>query len=103
MLNVKEVQVISQPLRAASALFLLCVLVYGAGIYLTRVFLCEPLGACVLIASVVIGGIGCLFLCISAIKKRSIGIGIGTAIFTLALIAMFQFIGVFTLPGCSGV
>ena len=62
--------------RIVTAILLLCFVVYTFGAYLTRVYLCEPIGAWVLL-----GGVSVAIL----------------------LAAMFLLIGVLTAPGCSGV
>ena len=89
--------------RVPATLLALCFAIYAAGIYLTRAFLCQPLGAWVLFGGVAVGGLGWLLLSISTIGRRSLALGLVVAAVALVLAAMFLFIGVLTLPGCSGV
>jgi hypothetical protein len=89
--------------RISTVVLILCFAVYGLGVYLTRTYLCQPIGAWVLLGGVSIGAIGCFQLVISAAKRRSIWLAAGGIAIALLLAAMLLFIGVLTLPGCSGV
>ena len=88
---------------ASVAVLTLCLVVYAVGVYLTRAFLCQPVGAWVLLGGVAIGAVGWLLLSMAAISRRSIGLGVGVVGVAALLAAMYFFIGVLTLPGCSGV
>ena len=90
-------------LKTPTAVLVLCVVVYGLGVYLTRAYLCQPIGAWVLLGGVSVGAVGCLQLVISAAKRRSILLAAGAIVVTFMLATMALFIGVLTLPGCSGV
>jgi len=85
------------------ALLASCLCVYAGGVYLTRAFLCQPVGAWVLLAGVVIGSIACVLQGLSAFQLRSVWRTLGTVASAFVLVAMFFLIGVLTLPGCSGV
>jgi hypothetical protein len=84
-------------------LVVLCFVVYGAGIYLTRLYLCQPLGAWVLLVGVGLGALGASLIAGSAIRRRSWSLAIGALSIALLIIFLYFFIGVLTLPGCSGV
>jgi hypothetical protein len=89
--------------RIFTAVLLLCFVVYALGVYLTRVYLCQPIGAWVLLGGVSVGAVGCIQLVISAVNGRSLWLAAGAFAVSILLTAMFLFIGVLTLPGCSGV
>jgi hypothetical protein len=92
-----------QSSKTLIVLLVSCFFVYAGGVYLTRAFLCQPVGAWVLLAGVVVGSIVCALLGFSAFQLRSVWRTTGVVALALALTVMFLSIGVFTLPGCSGV
>ncbi|WP_157579098.1 hypothetical protein [Rudaea cellulosilytica] len=89
--------------RAEIVLIAACFVLYAFGFYLTRAFICQPVGAWLLLGGVAVGALGWLMLSASAIRRRSLGLGFGAIAIALILAVMFFFIGVLTLPGCSGV
>ena len=89
--------------RLPLGLFILCLGVYGIGVYLTRAFLCQPIGAWVLLAGVAVGGLSAVLLLVSSAKQRSLGLGVGAISIALVAAFLYFFVGVLTLPGCSGV
>ena len=93
----------AQTTRLPLALLVLGFVVYGLGAYLTRLYLCQPLGAWVLLAGVVLGALSPLLLIALAMKERSWAVGIGAAAIAFVVVFLYLFIGVLTLPGCSGV
>ena len=89
--------------KALVALLASCLFIYACGLYLTHAFLCQPLGAWVLVAGVAFGSIAFVLLVLSAFQRRSVWRTLGAVVLAIVLVAMFLFIGVLTLPGCSGV
>ena len=89
--------------KTHAALFLASLSVYGIGVYLTRAFLCQPLGIWVLIGAIVVGGAVSGSMAISGFQQRSARLVFCAIAALVLLAAMFAAIGVLTLPGCSGV
>lgn len=90
-------------LKTPTVLFAACLAIYAGGIYLTRAYLCQPVGAWVLLTAVIVGSLGCILLGVSAFRLRSLWRGVSTFATAVIIAVMFLFIGVLTLPGCSGV
>ncbi|MGO1073687.1 hypothetical protein [Lysobacter sp. CA199] len=93
----------AQGLKTPIVLFVACLAIYAGGVYLTRAYLCQPVGAWVLLAAVMVGALGCILLGVSAFRLRSLWCGVSTFAAAVIIAVMFLFIGVLTLPGCSGV
>ena len=102
-LNGSAMPVISKRSKTHVALFLTGVAIYGVGVYLTRAFLCQPLGTWVLIGAIAIGGAASASMAISGFQQRSARLVFCAVAALVLLAAMFAAIGVLTLPGCSGV
>ena len=102
-LNGSAMPVILKRSKTHAALFLASVAIYGIGVYLTRAFLCQPLGTWVLIGAIVIGGAVSGSMAISGFQQRSARLVFCAIAALVLLAAMFAAIGVLTLPGCSGV
>lgn len=94
---------VSPTLKLPLALVVVCFVVYGVGMYLTRLYLCQPLGAWVLLAGVGLGALGVVLTAGSAVSRRSWSLAFGALSIALVIIFLYLFIGVLTLPGCSGV
>lgn len=84
-------------------LFVLCLAVYALGVYLTRAFLCQPVGAYVLLSGVALGGMSTLMFAVSAAGRRSLGLALSALAIGGVSAFLYIFIGVLTLPGCSGI
>lgn len=96
-------QQVAQGLKTPTVLFAACLAIYASGVYLSRAYLCQSVGAWVLLAAVIVGSFGCILLGVSAFRLRSVWRGISAFAVTVIVTVMFLFIGVLTLPGCSGV
>ena len=92
-----------QSSKTLTVLLVSCTFIYAGGVYLTRAFLCQPVGVWFLLAGVVVGAVACAALAFSAFQLRSVWRTIVTVALVLVLAVMFFFIGVLALPGCFGV
>jgi RsiW-degrading membrane proteinase PrsW (M82 family) len=79
------------------------VAVYCLAVYLMRTQLCEPIGGWVAVAAVIIGAGAALVSATQAVLRKSVGWGVGLLGVVLLTAIMYLSVGVFMLPGCSGV
>lgn len=89
--------------RLDIVLLLLCVVIYGCGIYLTRAYPCQSIGAMVLLVGTAIGALSAIVAGIFFVINKSGSQALLAILIALFVGLLFFFVGVFTLPGCAGV
>jgi hypothetical protein len=86
-----------------AGLLVLAIAVYAAGVAGSYLFLCQPGPAWMMMAGVAAMGAAGLLALPSAFRTHSFMRGATAAGILLLAAGMFLFVGVLTLPGCSGV
>jgi hypothetical protein len=88
---------------AAAALFLVAVTVYGVGVYFIQTRLCKHIGPDIAMLAIAIFVFASGIVASRAMLVRSLRAWVACIGAILVTAILYFFIGVMSLPGCSGV
>jgi hypothetical protein len=87
----------------ATALFLIAAIVYGIGVYFVVTRLCKHIGPDIAMLAVAICVFACGVVASRAMVVRSVRAWLACVGALLVTAVLYFFVGVMSLPGCSGV